>query len=58
MTQPDKSLAKIAEGAFLRPHAEISPVMVKDTLLMNNKLPLSVIPAERGRLWYVYLLKN
>ena len=34
--------AKIAEGAFPCRHAEISPVEVKDTHLMNNKLP----PAE------------
>ena len=42
MTQSDKDLAKIAEDASPRPHAEISPVKVKDTHLMNNKLP----PAE------------
>ena len=54
MTESDKDLAKIAEDASLRRHAEISPVKVKDTHLMNNKLP----PAEilcgewtiRGRL--------
>ena len=42
MTQCDKSLAKIAEGASPRRHAETSPIKVKDTHLMNNKLP----PAE------------
>ena len=31
--------AKIAEDASPRRHAEISPVKVKDTHLMNNKLP-------------------
>ena len=35
-------LAKIAEGASPRRHAETSLVKVKDTHLMNNKLP----PAE------------
>ena len=42
VTQSDKGLAKIAEGASPRHHAETSPVKVKDTHLMNNKLP----PAE------------
>ena len=42
VTQSDKGLAKIAEGASLRRHAETSPVKVKDTHLINNKLP----PAE------------
>ena len=42
MTQSDKGLAKIAEGASPRRHAETSPVKVKDTHPMNNKLP----PAE------------
>ena len=42
MTQSDKGLAKIADGASPRRHAETSPVKVKDTHLMNNKLP----PAE------------
>ena len=42
VTQSDKGLAKISEGASPRPHAETSPVKVKDTHLMNNKLP----PAE------------
>ena len=42
MTQSDKGLAKIAEGASPRRHAETSPVKFKDTHLMNNKLP----PAE------------
>ena len=42
MTQSDKELVKIAEYASPRRHAEISPVRVKDTHLMNNKLP----PAE------------
>ena len=40
--ESDKGLAKIAEGAFPRRHAETSPVKVEDTHLMNNKLP----PAE------------
>ena len=39
MTQSDKGLAKIAVGASPRLHAEISPYKVKDTHLMNNKLP-------------------
>ena len=43
MTQSDKSLAKIAEGASPRRHAETSPVKFKDTLLMNNKLLLAEI---------------
>ena len=42
VTQSDKGLAKIAEGPSPCRHAEISPVKVKDTHLMNNKLP----PAE------------
>ena len=42
MTPSDKNSAKIAEDASPRRHAEISPVEVKDTHLMNNKLP----PAE------------
>ena len=42
MTQSDKGLAKIAEDASPRRHAEISQVKVKDTPLVNNKLP----PAE------------
>ena len=42
MTESDKDLAKIAEDASPRRHAEISPVKVKDTHLMNNKVP----PAE------------
>ena len=42
VTQSDKGLAKITEGASPRPHAETSLVEVKDTHLMNNKLP----PAE------------
>ena len=42
MAQSDKGLAKIAEGVSPRRHAETSPVKVKDTHLMNNKLP----PAE------------
>ena len=41
VTQSDKGLAKIAEGASPR-RRETSPVKVKDTHLMNNKLP----PAE------------
>ena len=41
-TQSDEGLAKIAEGDSPRRHAETSPVKVKDTHLMNNKLP----PAE------------
>ena len=42
VTQSDKDLAKIAEDVSPRRHAEISPVKVKDTHLMNDKLP----PAE------------
>ena len=42
MIQSDKGLAKIAEGASHRRHAETSPVKVKDTHLINSKLP----PAE------------
>ena len=42
VTQSDKGLAKIAEGASPRRHAETSPVKFKDTHLTNNKLP----PAE------------
>ena len=41
-TQSDKDLVKIADSAFPRRHAETRPVNVKDTHLMNNKLP----PAE------------
>ena len=33
-----QGLAKIANGASPRRHAKISPVKVKDTHLMNNKL--------------------
>ena len=43
MTQSDKDLAKIAEDASPRRHAEIRPVKVKDTHLMNNKLPAAEI---------------
>ena len=39
MTQSDKGLVKIAEDASPHRHAENSPVTVKDTHLMNNKLP-------------------
>ena len=39
VTQSDKDLTKIAEDASPRRHAEISPVKVKDTDLMNTKLP-------------------
>ena len=42
VAQSDKGLAKIAECVSPRRHAETSPVKVKDTHLMNNKLP----PAE------------
>ena len=42
MAQSDKDFAKIADDASPRRHAEISPVRVKDTHLMNDKLP----PAE------------
>ena len=42
MRESDKDLAKIAEDTSPRRHAEISPVKVKDTHLMNNKL----LPAE------------
>ena len=43
MTQSDKGLVKIAEDASSRRHAENSPIKVKDTHLMNNKLPLAEI---------------
>ena len=43
VTQSDKGLAKIAEGASPRRHAETSPVKANDTHLMNNKLPLADI---------------
>ena len=43
VTQSDKGLAKIVEGAFPRRHAETSPVKVRDTHLMNNRLPPSEI---------------
>ena len=46
MTQSDKDLAKIAEDASPRRHAEISPVKVKDLNLMNNKLPPAEILCE------------
>ena len=39
VTQSHKGLAKIAEGASPLRDAETSPVKVKDTHLMNNKLP-------------------
>ena len=39
MTQSDKGLVKIAKDASPRRHAENSPVTVKDTHLMKNKLP-------------------
>ena len=42
VSQSDKGLAKITEGASPRRHAETSPVKFKDTHFMNNKLP----PAE------------
>ena len=42
MIQHDKGLAKIADDASTCRHAEISPDKVKDTHLMNNKMP----PAE------------
>ena len=46
MTQSDKDLAKIAEDATPRRYAEISPVKVKDTNLLNNKLPPPEILCE------------
>ena len=67
VTESDKGLAKIAEGASSRRHAETSPVKVKDTHLMNNKLccvhNASTVPwtsagqfgrprGVRGRPWY------
>ena len=39
MTQADKGLAKIADGASPCRHADTSPVKVKDTHLMDYKLP-------------------
>ena len=47
VTQSDKGLAKIVEGASPRRHAETSPVKVKDTHLMNNKLtPADILCGE------------
>ena len=43
VTRSDKSLAKIAADTFPRRHAENNRVKVKDTHLMNNKLPLAEI---------------
>ena len=43
VTQSDNGLAKIAEGASPRRHAEISPVKVKDTHLMNNTTTRRVV---------------
>ena len=43
---PGKGLAKIADDASPRRHAEISPVKVKDTHLMNNKLSPAEILCE------------
>ena len=43
VTQSDKGLVKIAESASPRRHTETSPVKVKDTHLMNNKLPPAYI---------------
>ena len=52
--QPDKGLAKIAEDASPRRHAEISPVKVKDTHLMNNKLPpLEILGGECVALYVI-----
>ena len=44
----------IAEDASPRRHAEISPVNVKDTHLMNNKLPPAEIPCEEWHLLYIH----
>ena len=45
MAQSDKGFAKIAEDASPRRHAEISPFKVKDTHLVNDKLPPAEIPS-------------
>ena len=55
MTQSDKGLAKIAQGASPRRHAETSPVKVKDTHLMNNKLPPAEILCGD---WEIYILTS
>ena len=48
MTQSDKDLARIAEDASPRRHAEISPVKVWDTHLMNDKVALvEILCGER-----------
>ena len=39
VTRSGKDFAKIAEDASPHRHAEISPLKVKDTHLMNNELP-------------------
>ena len=59
VTQSNNGLAKIAEGASPRRHAETSPVKVKDTHLMNNKLPLTEILCGEWRLlWSVEYILN
>ena len=54
VTQSDKGVAKIAEGASRRRHAETIPVKVKETHLMNNKLPpAKILCGECGWIWPV-----
>ena len=52
VTQSNKGLVKIAEDASPRRHAENSPVNVKDTHLMNNKLSTAeILCGEWPWLW-------
>ena len=52
MTPSDKGLANIAEGASPRRHAETSPAKVKDTHLVNDKLPpAEILCGECGTMW-------
>ena len=53
VTQSDKDLAKIAEDASPHRHPEISLVKVKETHLMNNKLPLAEILCGEWEAWYL-----
>ena len=52
--QSYKGLVKIAEDASPRRHGENSPVKVKDTHLMNNKLPPAEILCGEWVLWWLY----
>ena len=55
-----QGLAKIAEGAYPRRHAETSPVKVKDTHLMNNKLPpAEILCGEWQSMWLIcHIIQN